>query len=206
MKTYEEIYDLLLDAGEGVDLQVASVEHYIETVSLDKEFIFVCVPPGERPSHKVRAEISFVWDATLTAASIYGLRPSSHAGGHGQGASPEMLSPEMLSFGDLPLATDDEPYFELYIKYLFEVPTAERVAELSDRLRRILHTVIDHDNFPEMKFEVSVLPDNKVVVDDAYAFYWWQISLAEGAELDFTGVMTEVKRVLEVLLTSELGG
>lgn len=200
MKTYEEICDLLLDAAEGSDLQVATVEHYIETVSLDKEFIFVCVPPGDRPANKVRAEISFVWDATMSAASVYGLRPGTHLGGHGSG-----INPETLGLGDLHLTPETEPFFELYIKYLFEVPTAERVPELSDRLRQILHTVIEHENFPEMKFEVSVLPDNKVVVDDAYAFYWWQISLAEGTLLDFTGVMTEVKQVLEVLLTSELG-
>lgn len=199
MKTYEEICDLLRGAAEDADLEVASLEHYIETVSLDKEFIFVCLPPGERPNNKVRAEISFVWDSTLTAVSVYGAPRHGHAGDHGQ------LEGEPLNFASVPLG-EEEPFFELYIKYLFDVPSAERVPELADRLRQILHGVIDHDNFPELKFEVSVLPDMKVAVDDAFAFYWWQISLDPDVDLSFTGVMGEVRRVLLALLASDLGG
>ncbi|MCL5677556.1 MAG: hypothetical protein M1602_06840, partial [Firmicutes bacterium] len=159
MQTYEAICDLLLDGAEDAGLFVASVEHYIETITLDKEFIFICLPPGERTSPRVRAEISFVWDSTLTAASVYGQPRRLPDPGD------EMdLAPPAPALGDLPLGPLGHPLIELYIKYQFNVPNAERVPELADRLRRILRGVIDHENFPEIKFEVSVLPDGKVVL------------------------------------------
>jgi len=199
MKTYETMCDLLLNAVEDAGLSIASVEHYIETITLDKEFIFVCVPEGEEDSPKVRAEISFVWDSTLTAASVYGQGRSPHGAGSDLELDTPPLNLDMLPIGGSPVV-------ELYIKYQFEVPSAERVPELADRLRSILRGVIGHENFPEVRFEVSVLPDGKVVVDDAFAFYWWQVDLGRDVEGEFDEIMREVHHVLSALMTSDLGG
>ncbi|MGE5590779.1 MAG: hypothetical protein ACM3ZA_09230 [Bacillota bacterium] len=199
MKTYETVCDLLLNAVEDAGMSIASVEHYIETITLDKEFIFVCVPEGQEDAPRVRAEISFIWDSTMTAASVYG----QGRGPHGSGPDLQLDAPS-LNLDVLPI--NAQPVMELYVKYQFEVPSAERVPELADRLRSILRGVISHENFPEVRFEVSVLPDGKVAVDDAFAFYWWQVDLGGDVEREFEDITGEVRQVLSALQTADLGG
>ncbi|MFS8640586.1 MAG: hypothetical protein LOD90_07210 [Symbiobacteriaceae bacterium] len=185
MLRYEDLCDILFDSAERAGLEIRRVEHHVETQTMDRYCLFVCVPQGDEPPHRVRAEISFTWDSVLTAQSVYGGNCSLYHAEEDDCTHKE-IQPDV--------------FVELEIRYVFDVPSAEQVPQLANTIKQILFEQIDHDNIPEVKFVISVLPDGRVAVHEAYAVYVWEVDCNNEPDVD--DMFAEVHRIMTALIRS----
>lgn len=185
MLRYEELCDMIFEAAEKAGLEVHRVEHHLETQTLDRHCLLVCVPQGDEPPHRVRAEISFTWDSVLTAETVYGGSCSLYHAEEDDCTHKE---------------SEPDVFVEVEIRYVFEVPSAEHVPHLANSIKQILFQQIEHDNIPEVKFVISVLPDGRVAVHEAYAVYVWEIDCRRTTNVD--DMLAEVHRIVTALIHS----
>lgn len=192
MLTYEDLADLLLDTADEVGLEPTDVAHLIEYPSGRRTFSMFCVPEGWEPPYDVEAEIRFSYEASDIALSMYGVEEFC-ALFHGD----DVDCPHRELTPDVAIV--------LEVKYLFRAPDVPSVPELTGNLRRMFQRQINHDNQPEVKFEVSSLPDATLVVHQAYAYYWWELQDELFKEdPDVTPILAEIRQVLEALKASGL--
>lgn len=186
---YEDLADALLDAAEDVGLAIEDVEHRLETTKGDRQFRLLCsldhelkLPPP--------AEVRFYWDAVLTAASVYGPGCDLY---HGDDES----CPHQLN--------QPRGFIDIELKYPVGLPKAEEVPALADRIAQRLSAAMGPDRKLEVKFELSVQTDKKVVVQNAYAFSVWPLEFGD-EDVNCNEILAEVRRVLEHLRMMDLPG
>lgn len=188
MLKFEEIKEVLISDLKDSGLEIISSRNLMEMESLDRIFKITCTPIGYKSYRGINAEITFEWDCMYTSESLYG--PSC----------------DLYHDENVPCAHskyEPEIFVELEIKYNFPVSNVEEVPILHKNLRNLIYKQIFHTNFPQIKFEVSTLPDGRLVVHDSYAYVFWEIPVnPEG--VDFTDVFYEVKNLLELLIESNL--
>ncbi|MBM7865319.1 hypothetical protein GTO89_00855 [Heliobacterium gestii] len=185
MLTYEDVWDDLLAAMEDSGLEPFEVQNFIETSTCLREFRCYCQVPGASAGSEIRAEIAFVWDAVQTARSVYGHEAPPPSGFR---MAPGFLSRDGAMADAL----------ELEIKYYFPAKDFESAGFLTRTVQNIIMGIVDHRNFPEVNFEISVAPDQVVHVHRAYAFYRWPVPL-NTERLELAPLCREIARVLQAL-------
>ncbi len=192
MITYEDLANLLLDQAEEVGLEPLDVSHLVEWPAGRRTFTMYCVPEDWDPPFDIVAELRFSYEAMDVALSHYG-QEELCAMYH----DPGVPCPHLGIPPDLTIV--------LEVKYQFQPPDVYSVPEVTGELRRLFRQHIPHDNQPEMKFEVSSLPDASLQVHQAYAYYWWELreELFE-EEPDFTDVFREIHAVIDAIKASGL--
>jgi len=189
---YEEICQEFLDAAESAGLLVFGVHHIMDVITCDREFRCTCVNDESEPPYQVRAEIGFTWDALMTAESNYSEDyPFCKEPLLGQRSFINRISPET--------------FIDLEVRICFETLKFEEAGVLARRIQHLINNLINHDNQPQIKFEVSILPEGRVVVHDSYIYYCWHIDFQDDS-VDFAPVCDEVRNILEVLVNSSLFG
>lgn len=186
--TYDDVRQAVLTAAEAAGLRAFHVRDTLETRTCDRECEIVCVPQDEEPPFAVAAVVGFPWDAALTAESIYGDTctlyhdeddPCPH-----QDAEPDAV-------------------FDLDVRFTFNPPRPEDVPQVVTALQEIFRENIHHGNLPEVQIQLSYLPDGQLVVQEAYAQYWWEIALNE-EPLDLQDILEEAHRVVDAMRASGL--
>ncbi len=188
MLTYEDLWDMMVSDAEGAGLEVYMIRNTMETTTCEREFRMFCAPTDAAPPYNVYAELGFVWEVDQTAASVYGPDCSFY---HDEGEACPHQNAEPQGF------------VELEIRYSLGRPQAQLVPSIAMEIREVLQECIQHQNFPQIQFLVSVLPDDRVVIHEAYATYHWEIEFYD-EPVDFAGIMEEVRTVLERLNASGL--
>lgn len=188
MLTYERVYEELLNALEDAGLEIFDVQNFMEMGTCLKEFRCFCVPRGTPVPHEIKAEMAFLWDAVLTAEAVYGGNCSLYHDEHSY-CTHKDLRPET--------------YIELEIKYFFKAQNFETAGALARSVQTLIASQMDHQNYPEVKYELLVQPDQSVAIAQAYAFHWWELSLG-GDKLQVAGIAREVHRVMQAMLRSGL--
>ncbi|MCW2277420.1 hypothetical protein [Heliophilum fasciatum] len=198
MLTYEDVWADLLDALETEKLDVLEFQHFVETASCLREFRCTVQWPGAVNGPEIRAEVAFVWDALMTAHSLYGLPTPTETTGVSRGVFPTVMGSAIA--GD----RDELPpsMLELEIKYYFPTKDFQSAGFVTRAVQGIIMGIIDHHNFPEVNFEISVATDQQVTIHRAYAFYRWRLHLNKD-HLDTMGLCREIARVLQALAHSE---
>lgn len=189
---YEEVCQEFLDAAEDSGLVVIGVRHLMDVITCDREFRCTCVTDGSEPPYQVRAEIGFTWDALMTAESNYSEEYSYY--------KEPLFSQRFLNS-----RISSETAIDLEISICFETIKFEEAGVLARRIQNLISGLISHDEEPQIKFEVSVLPDGRVVVHDSYIYYCWHLQF-DDESIDFTPVCNEVRNILETLVNSSLFG
>lgn len=189
MLRYEDIAESILDAAEDVGLVIEDVEHRLETSKGDRQFRVLCsldhelkIPPP--------AEVRFFWDAVMTATSVYGSACDLY---HPEGES----CPHQLN--------QPQPLLDIELKYPIGVPKAEDVPALAERIVARLGAVMGEGRKVEVKFELSVQADGKVLVQNAYAFSIWTLEFGD-EDVSCNEILAEVRRVLDELRKMDLPG
>ncbi|MTV48643.1 hypothetical protein GJ688_06570 [Heliobacillus mobilis] len=185
MLTYEEVWDDLLSALDEAGLEPFDVQNFIETGTCLREFRCFCQVPGASTGSEIKTEIAFVWDAVMTAHSVYGLEAPQP--GFSRSMTPDFARRD--GFGNA---------LELEIKYYFPAKNFESAGFLTRTVQNIIMAIVDHQNFPEVNFEISVAPDHVVTVHRACAFYRWPVPL-DTERLKLTPLCKEIARVLHAL-------
>lgn len=193
MLRYEEICQEFLDAAENSGLLVIGVRHLMDIITCDREFRCTCLTDGSEPPYQVRAEIGFTWDALMTAESNYNEDYPFYK---------EPLFGQRFFINN---RTSSETAIDLEISICFETLKFEEAGVLARRIQNLISTLINHEEQPQIKFEVSVLPEGRVVVHDSYIYYCWHIQF-EDDSVDFAPVCNEVRSILEALVNSSLFG
>lgn len=192
MLRYEEVCQDFLDAAENSGLVIFGVRHFLDVITCDREFRCTCVHEESQPPYQIRAEVGFTWEAMLTAESNYG--------------DDYPLSRETLfTRGVLCDRVMPESFIELEIRVYFEALKFEEAGVLARRIQTLISNLIEHDNQPQIKYEVSILPEGRVVIHDSYIYYCWPVRLQEEM-IDFTPICEEIRKILEVLVNSSLFG
>lgn len=192
MLRYEEICQDFLDATESAGLLVFGIRHIMDVVTCDREFHCTCIDDESEPPYQVRADIGFTWDALLTAESNYGEDYCNFR---------ENLA-ERRAICD---RITPEAFIELEIKICFETLKFEEAGVLARHIQHLITGLITHDNQPQIKFEVSILPEGRVVVHDSYIYYCWHINFQD-ENVDFKPICEEVRSILDALVNSSLFG
>lgn len=190
MLRYEEICQDFLDSAENSGLLVYGVHHNMDVITCDREFRCTCVTDDSEPPYQIRAEIGFTWDALLTAESNYGDEYYFYQKG----------IPIRSSFSERIIPGR---FLELEIRICFETVNFEEAGVLARRIQHLVKDLIKRDNHPQIKFEVSILPEGRVVVHDSYINYWWRLDIQD-EEIEFTPVCEEIRQVLNALASSSL--
>jgi len=190
MITYERLCDLLVESAQAHGLWVTDSRHFIALPTTERTFEMVVVPVGWQPPHDIRARLDFTWDAAYTSITLYdqddlcSLYHDEHEDCPHQKYAPHIA-------------------IELEIRYEFTPPEAGEAPEIAGALRRILGEQIPSPNLPEIKFEISYVPDSGLVIHDAFAFQVWTL---EGEDLmeepDLSDIFEEIQRLLWALYNS----
>lgn len=188
MLRYEQIRDSVLSDALEVGLDVYNMRNYIETETLDRTFKISCIPLGFKPGSGITAEISFNWDCMYTSESIYG-------------SSCDLYHDDTVNC--IHSKYTSEAFIELEVKYNFPVNNAAEIPDIYSKLKNIIYKEITHKNYPQIKFEISVLADGRLVVHDSYAYIFWEISF-DSYNIDFTDTFLEVKNILIALQESNV--
>ena len=183
MLRYEQIKDFVLSDALEAGLDVYNMRNFIETETLDRTFKISCIPLGFKPGSGITAEISFNWDCMYTSESIYG-------------SSCDLYHDDTVNC--IHSEYTPEAFIELEVKYNFPVNNAAEIPDIYIKLRDIIYKEITHNNYPQIKFEISVLADGRLVVHDSYAYIFWEISF-DSYNIDFTDIFLEVKNTLIAL-------
>lgn len=192
MITYENFCSALVETAGTANLDVYCEKQYIETITCNKEYSFICVPKGDTPPHNVRAEIGFNWDSALTVDSIYGV----------PFPSPEDEQDPALTSRAVGMENDADDYcVELNVKYIYDLKTPERIPELVKKIGEIIRSCVNHKNVPDVKLEVSVQEDGKIKILRSCAEQVWNIDVS-GDEVNFTEIFEEMFGILTALMES----
>lgn len=186
--SYDDVRQAVLIAAEAAGLRAYSTRDTLETHTCDRECEILCVPLDEDPPFAVAAVVGFPWDAALTAESTYGdtcalYHEESDPCPH-QDAEPDAV-------------------FDLDVRFTFNPPRPEDVPQVVTALQQIFRREIQHENLPEVQIQLSYLPDGRLVVQEAYAQCWWEISLNE-EPLDLSDILEEARRILDAMRGSGL--
>jgi hypothetical protein len=190
MLRYEDICQEFIDSAESNFMLVYAVRHVMDVVTCDREFHCVCVDEEGNPPYPIRADVSFPWDAVLTAESNYAED------------CPLIKIPAYARIID---RTKPGSFIELEIRICFETVNFEEAGVLAKRIQRLVTNLISPDSQPQIKFEVSILPDGRVVVHDSYIYYCCQVSFNDEGIL-FSPLCQEIQKILETLVNSSLFG
>jgi len=163
----------------------------MDVITCDREFRCACTAEESEPPYRIWAEVGFTWEAILTAESIYGEDCPIH----------KKCMPGQPPFERV--APDS--YIELEIRICFETTKFEEAGTLARQIQNLISRLITHDNQPQIKFEVSILPEGKVVVHDSYIYYWWLINFKD-EKIEFLPICREIRIILEALVNSSLFG
>jgi len=185
---YEQIRDLIMNDAFDAGLDVYNIRNYIEMETLDRTSKISCVPIGFKPGSGITAEISFDWDCMYSSESIYG-------------SSCDLYHDEAVNCPHMEYEPD--AFIELEIKFNFPVSKAEDIPEIYRRIKKVLQNEISHNNYPQIKFEISVLADGRVVVHDSYAYMFWEVPFND-YDIDFSRIFNEIKNILIALYESNV--
>jgi len=188
---YEEICQDFLDAAENAGLFVHGVRHIMDIITCDREFRCTCAADESEKPPRIWAEISFGWESILTAESVYGDDYSVYK---------KSISGHLPFKRDLP-----KPFIELEIRICFETAQFEEAGILARQIQNLINGLITHENQPQIKFEVSILPEGRVVIHDSYIYYWWLIDFQD-ERIEFLPICEEIRLILEALVNSSLFG
>ncbi|KAB2952562.1 hypothetical protein F9B85_07810 [Heliorestis acidaminivorans] len=190
MLTYEDVWEELLHALEESGLDIFDIQNFIETGSCLREFRCFCQVPDATVHSELKTEIAFLWDARMTASSLYDLQGSST-----QIAVDSFSSSNEGSFqrGEL-----SGPVLELEIKYYFPAKDFQWAGILTRRVQSIISHMVEPQKMPEVNFEISVTPEQQVNIHSAYAFYKWPLRL-DSFEVQFDSLGNEISRILHAM-------
>ncbi|AJS58827.1 hypothetical protein [Paenibacillus sp. IHBB 10380] len=185
MIKYEDFTNLILQSASDSGLDPYHMKNQIDTISLERNFSFLCVPIDDNPPHLIRAEISFHWDSMLTAESIYGGNCSLY---HDE--------TEECTHDDL----DNEAFTELEIEYQFEIDKnyLNKTDFINKELINTFQGSMTHNSLPFIRWEAFVNPEGKAGVSKVTAGHHWIIKLEE-EEFDFEGIFLEINNNIQLL-------
>ncbi|NPV28322.1 MAG: hypothetical protein HPY58_01430 [Firmicutes bacterium] len=189
MWRYEEICQDFLDAAENAGLFVCEVHHIMDVITCDREFRCTCTIDESEPPYRIWAEVGFTWNTLLTAESIYG-----------DNCPLCKKYPLTPPFEREP----SDSFIELEVRICFETVKFEEAGTLARQIQNLIGKLITH-NQPQIKFEVSVLPEGKVVVHDSYIYYLWLINIKD-EKIEFLPICEEIRLILDALVNSSLFG
>ncbi|QGG49337.1 hypothetical protein [Heliorestis convoluta] len=190
MLTYEDVWEELLNALEDSGLELFDIQHFIETGSCLREFRCFCQVPDATVHSELKTEIAFLWDARMTASSLY--EPVE--------TSKQFLEDthNLKQVGPFKRSQLSGPILELEIKYYFPAKDFQWAGFLSRRVQSIISHMVEPQNSPEVNFEISVDSDQQVQIHRAYAIYRWPIQL-DSYETHFDALGNEISRILEAM-------
>ena len=175
----------MLETAKEVGLDAYLLRNNIETRTLEKGFSCLVIPIANKPPHSIRAEISFVWDATLTSESIYGGDCSLY---HDE--TTNCIHYEL----------DPEPFIELEIEYQFEIEQKNQLDgnKINQTLHELFLGIMNHRNLPTIKWEVAINGSNEVRISGVSASHYWHIKFLD-EPIEFDEIFEEIEEVLKKL-------
>ncbi len=195
MLPYETISEALLDSAEHVGLNVWQSDEQLDPQALNRTFSLHCLPTGEPypRASSIKAELSFKWDAAMTAISTLGTEAlcekyhgPNTACAHTTAGCAYDTSLELEVTYTLPLnlsVGDDLP----------------AIARLGQGIRDVQRTLIDHRNLVTIDANIR-LEGGSVRLTEITARQRWMIGnpIHELSELEdvFEEACSEVRDML----------
>jgi len=185
MIKYEEFISHLLNSARQCGLNPYLTKNLLETTTLDREFIFMCVPIDEEPPHLSRAQLSFHWDSMLTSESIYGGNCSLY---HDE--------TEECTHDELP----NEAFIELEIEYQFEIDKDFQMRSelINSELFKLFEGNMPHGNIPYINWGAFVSNDGRGGISKVAAGHYWHIEL-ENDDLEFDSIFIEIMENIKAI-------
>jgi hypothetical protein len=170
MLPYETISEALLDSAEQVGLNIWQSDEQLDPQTLTRSFSLRCLPPGELlpRASSIQAQLSFKWDAAMTAISTLGTEAICEKY-HGPNAA----------CGHMAAGCAYETSLVLEISYTLPVSLSvgddlQAVARLGQGIREIQRALVDHRNWVTVDANVR-LESSEVRLTSVKAQQRWMI-------------------------------
>ncbi|WP_272479935.1 hypothetical protein [Aquibacillus koreensis] len=166
------------------ELKAHNVKNKLEISSLDKEFSCTCVLGKNKAPHLVRAKLSFEWDSHLTATSVYGSDCSFYHDDSIECMHDEVEANASIEFGIA---------YNIAIAKGYENESQKIYSELM----KVFKGIMEHENFPNITWEVTVNNEGMTFVSSINATQYWEIDVANTQIISFDGILEEVYHILQ---------
>lgn len=181
--TYEQITSQLIESMYNARLEPYVIREKLEINTLEKEFICQCAPDDHLPPYHTYAEVSFRWESVMTTESVHG-------------GNCHLYHDETAACTHEELVKDT--FIELNITYFFEVEEGFEVNTdvINGELMNVFETNMNHDNLPQIKWELTISSDGSNSISSITAHHLWFIEF-DDLPIEFEDFLFEVRDVLD---------